>query len=306
MCLENAGVLWKDLLRSLFLTPFAAVFVMVASSAEIDKQREMLAGVLLHEMQTQQAFVKVHAAEALIAHGRRDAVREAFQKELDGAQIPYAIGVWRVLARVAESPAERESFVERLRAVARDPASNYRIHSIESLAKLGEYRDADRAEWEAFIAKSDDAAAAFAQWLLALSGKPEDQGRVPPLLKSADPIARLRALYALSRTEKVSPAVAEQIAAAATVEPLDSPARVYALSAAIRHGNAEHGPAWSAEARKFLTDGKPNEALEAGFALSVKGDHAELPVLLTNLKSQESDARIGSADGALRLLGALP
>jgi SSS family solute:Na+ symporter len=284
------------------LTMTAAVLVMSGCRSEIGQERQALTTALLREMESQKQFVKVHAAEALVSHGYHDLVRREFEQELDAATAPYSIGVWRVMARVAVDPAERARFVERIREVTRDAGSAYRVNAIESLAKLEEYRAEDRADLERFIARSDDASAAFALWLLALSNQPEDQQRLSELLDSKDPLARLRAAYALSRTPVVANPAIDLLIATLDAEPLDSPARVYLLSAAMRHGGSRFLPTWNSETQKYLQTGKPNEALEAGFALGVRGDQAQLPFLVANLNAVEADARIGSADGALRLL----
>jgi hypothetical protein len=64
---------------------------------------------LRRELDGNASWVRVHAAEALIAHGRREEAAAAFANEVDSAESPYRIGVWRVMARSAEADEERES-----------------------------------------------------------------------------------------------------------------------------------------------------------------------------------------------------
>ena len=285
----------------LFLT---MVMFMSGCQSKAEDERGRLIAVLEREMSEQTEFVKVHAAEALVSHGYRELVNKHFEPELATATIPYSVGVHRVLARVAVNAESRALHVEAIRQVAFDRESMFRVHAIESLAKLGEYRSEDRLELERFISESDDGSSAFAIWLLALSEDSHDQERLVRLLRSVEPMARLRASYALSRTAKVAESTKKLLIDTLDSEPRDSIARVYLLSAVLRHSASSDrkNRNVASEIEKYLHSEKANESFHAAMSLGLYGDASMIPVLSPNLKSIEPDARIGAADGVLHLL----
>src|SRR3954468_14975524 len=102
-----------------FVFPLAASAAIAPSSALADRARAVLTADLARE----KAFVKVHAAEALIALGEKDSPHRVFAAELPAANEmrPYRIGVWRVLAASSQSDAERAEWIARTEAVVLDP-----------------------------------------------------------------------------------------------------------------------------------------------------------------------------------------
>src|SRR4051812_2540692 len=70
-------------------------------------------GIVASVLASGERWTKVHAAEALIAAGDRDAARRAFEGELaaHGSEPQYRIGIWRVLAQSARTEVERDRFV---------------------------------------------------------------------------------------------------------------------------------------------------------------------------------------------------
>jgi SSS family solute:Na+ symporter len=281
----------------------AAMLVVNGCRPQVESEREKFVAALQREMATQQDFVKVHAGEALLEHGYRDEVRQAFQGDVDSAAMPYAIGVWRVMARAATAADQRDVYLDRIRAVAFQDGGEFRVHAIESLGKLGAYRAEDREPLERFVGGADDASAAFARWLLAMSGQADDLHPLEVLLTSPDAMARLRAAFALPRTPKLPETAVESLTAALDAEPLDSPARVYLLSAVVRLGDRPRRDAAKKAIGAYLQQGKPNEQMEAALAIGSCGDRADLELLAKNLTAPEADGRIGAADGSLRVLG---
>lgn len=93
--------------------------------------------VLRTVMQTQQQWVKVHAAEFLIWTGNKEGVEQAFLKELElfHEKPQYRIGIWRVLAQVSDS-AEAAQYKTKIIKAFLDTAGKDRIHAIETMAKL--------------------------------------------------------------------------------------------------------------------------------------------------------------------------
>ncbi len=238
----------------------------------------------------------------LFCHGIRDSVKKQFEPELASATVPYSIGVHRVLAQVAVDAEAGNRHIDAIRSVAFDETSEFRVHAIESLAKLGEYRDEDRPAIERIVADVDDGTAAFAKWLVALSKEANDQDRLAQSLRSADPLARLRTAYAITRTAEVSDSTKTLLAETLESEPLDSIARVYLIVAVLRPGPSDVAGKMLDELQKHLQSDKVNEVFHAGMMIGHFGDVSMVPALKANLNAAEPDAKIGAADGMLRLL----
>ena len=95
--------------------------------------------VLRETLDRETLWIKVHAAEYLLALDHPEGVKEAFTKELQdhGGEPQYRIGIWRVLARAAYNEKERQEQTKKIRDVFFDTASPDRLHAAETLAKLG-------------------------------------------------------------------------------------------------------------------------------------------------------------------------
>ena len=182
-------------------------------------QRDRLLLTLEREMATNSGWVRIHAAEALIDHGRAQKVVLSFSGEADTAAPPYRIGVWRVLARSADTEEQRQAFTERIRRTMLDPQAPDRIHAAESLAKLGAARLADRPALVEWLATLDEPASVYPLWLLVLSGDSSgpasSEARLSALLDSSDSTARLRAAFALGRIKAISPVLPRALEPAA-------------------------------------------------------------------------------------------
>jgi SSS family solute:Na+ symporter len=274
----------------------------------MNDRRQALIDVLEHEFRANTSFVRIHAAEALIEHGFGFKVSASLQAEADTASSPYRIGVWRALARIAESESRRQYFSGRLRRVLCDPDASDRLHAAESLDKLGLADRSDRPVIEKWLASADDASSDFPLWLLVLSSelteRARDEARLAKLLESKDPVARLRSAFALGRLETASAASIARLSKQDAAEPEDSPARVYLLAAAYLHAP----PGSAAEAvlkRRLLASlgtGKPNEQFEAATVIGLRGSADDLLALAPQLRSTEADDRIGAANASLHVL----
>jgi SSS family solute:Na+ symporter len=271
-------------------------------------QRSSLIDLLDHEMRAGKAFVRIHAAEALIEHGYGFKVARVMQSEENTTTPAYRVGVWRVLARIAPNERVRAQFIHRLRQVMLDRTLSDRLHAAESLAKLGVDDRADRHALEQWITNADDAIAAFPVWLLVLSSSPSerahDEARLRHFLDSQDPIARLRAGFALGRLRELSAASRAALRRRARAEPSHSPARVYLAAGALLHtrSGSSSSALFKTVLRRYLRDGKPNEQLEAGTVLGQRGTAADIPFLEPLLKNHAADARIGAANGLLHFV----
>jgi SSS family solute:Na+ symporter len=271
-------------------------------------KRQQLIHQLEQEMQANTSWVRIHAAEALIAHGVAEPVAASFAPEVNHVAPPYRMGVWRVMARAAQKPAERRKFIGQIHRVLLDANAADRLHAAESLAKLGIADATDRSALEWWLASADDASSVFPLWLNVLSARGDDRAktekRLASLLESKDPVARLRAASALGRIKPRAPETLWRLNQRLASEPADSSARVYLITATLLQAKRNSPAAGKLKSQLaiYLEDGKPNEQLEAATVLGKCGLAKDLPALTKLLNSSEADARIGAASGSLYLL----
>ena len=73
----------------------------------------------------QPRWIKVHAAENLLALGLPQGIREAFLAEdkAFGQEPQYRVGIWRVLTCAAAGPAERQEWLDKVRNAFSDAGS---------------------------------------------------------------------------------------------------------------------------------------------------------------------------------------
>ncbi len=100
--------------------------------------RRQAVAVLHDALNQEPLWVKVHAAEYLLALDYRSEVREIFEQEqvAHSDEPKYRIGIWRVLARESYDVARRDRFISRIRATFLDSSGPDRVHAVETLAKL--------------------------------------------------------------------------------------------------------------------------------------------------------------------------
>ena len=147
--------------------------------------------MLRRALQADHRRAKVRAAEYLLALDYPQDVVEVFTKELaDHRGEPgYRIGIWRVLARAANSQKQRDPWLAQIRDVFLDLDAPDRLQAVKTLAELG-YKIRQPAEEEAERATSEKETfqraaraasgplAAYAARVLANSG--EELGEAPP------------------------------------------------------------------------------------------------------------------------------
>jgi HEAT repeat protein len=297
------------LLRSnafIFGAALLAALAGCATQNEMTIDRSQLISALEHEMVSNTQWLRIHAAEGLLDNGESaKKIAGLFRSEINTAAAPYRIGVWRVMAR-STTGAERGEYVERIRAAMHDPQAIDRISAAESLGKLNAASRADRNLITDWIATADDATAAFPRWLMVLSSTPSeratDEAGLAALLNSKDPVARLRAAFALGRLKEISDDSIKRLHEQLEVEPADSIARVYLITALLLR--AKDASTLAACERKLIPylHGKANEQLEVGIVTGLRGKPEGLARLQPLLNDPEADARIGAANGLLRLL----
>jgi HEAT repeat protein len=266
--------------------------------------RERAAGVVRQVFNQEQEFVKVHAAEYLLALGCPEGVKEAFAKEMDlhGKEPGYRIGIWRVLSRTANDDRERAGWIGKIRDVFLDPAASDRGNAAESLAKLCyELRDEDLATVER-IAQSDNAAMVpNALGILVNSKRPGAEDRLAELLASSAIDTRLDTAYVIRHLRSVAPATQEKLLAAAKREPTGSKARVFLVAAAGAHAPPDARVLLRADLAAILSKGSDDEKFEAVQTLGQIGEASDLSRIIPLLDDPTPDVRATAAAAILQI-----
>ncbi|MBP7937011.1 MAG: hypothetical protein KA354_20400 [Phycisphaerae bacterium] len=266
--------------------------------------REQAVSTLRAALRDAPRWVKVHAAESLLALDYPQDILPIFQQELRtaGNQPEYRIGIWRVLARASTNDRQQQQWVNRIVDVFMDQAAPDRNHAAETLAKLKYVPSAEVSDELARVAAHTTGPFSVnARWALANAGQPEAERPLLESLSSDRTDVRINAAYALRHLTKLSPASRQTLTAAAENEPADSPARVYLLgTAAVQAGLGENGR-WAAPLVHYAIAGKPDEAYEACAALASMGTKAEVRVLAELLSAAELDTRVAAANAILRI-----
>jgi HEAT repeat protein len=283
----------------------AALFMGCASRDPMKAERSQLIARLNGEMRNQTGWLRIHAAEALLDNRESAGIVELFQSEADTAAAPYRIGVWRILAR-STSGEERIRYIERIRAVLRNPQASDRVSAAESLGKLDAAVQSDREIISHWLLTADDATAVFPRWLLELLNDGDDgeanEGALAKFLTSPDAVARLRAGFVMGRLKTISPNLITALHNQLDAEPVDSVARIYLITALLLH--FKDAPTVASLKKQLLPylRGKANEQLEASIVIGLIGQKEGLISLRPLLDDPEPDARIGAANGMLQLL----
>ncbi len=290
------------------LAALAVAFPGCAAPDKTTSSRQQLLAQLEHEMVTNTSWLRIHAADALLDHGQTQVVAKPFLAEAETTTPGYRIGVWRILARSAKSPSEKNNYIERVRQVVLDPTASDRLSAAETLGKINAASASNNVAIEQWLTTTNEAAAPFLHWNLVLASKPKErdcaEARLAHLLDASDPVARLRAGFALGRLHEISEESNQRLQQQLENEPADSIAKVYLITAGLLH-TKKNSPAYADLKKRlipFLEHGQPNEQLEAGIVLGQCGTKEDESLLIPNLKSSEADARIGAASGILFLL----
>lgn len=268
------------------------------SSGEIrtnaaDKAQESLRQLVVAES----GWPKIHAAEAAIAIGDVSSVRSAFQARQESPDpVDLRIGIWRVRARIAETPEERQTWIGYIEKAFLDRSSPDRLDAIETLAKLkvaltDECREAARQ-----MAKEESLGnALLAHWALAVSGDNGALEKIVEALHSTAPLARERAAYALRWLRVRSPDVLNALAEITNNEPNDTAAFPYLLSAAlILHADPASEGKWLQQLERVLETGSTPARFEACQTL-MHFDGVPLSQFAALSNHPDADVRIGAA-----------
>ena len=261
--------------------------------------REQAVAVMRKTLDQEERWVKVHAAEYLIALDYPQEVVEVYLDELkqfeDEPQ--YRVGVWRVLARAAATDEQRRQWVENIRQVFLDTDATDRGHAAETLAKL-KYNDSRRGRRAVpcgFHVRKHDPGDRRQLGSGQLGSRRKPSRGSARCWESDDPKARGYAAYALRHLPEVPNAIREKLAAAFKGEPVDSSARGHVVAAAATH--AGPGDKQPIEAlRKIAAEGKERDRYEACNTLAILGTAADL-ALLERLMAEDESADVRSTAG---------
>lgn len=244
-------------------------------------------------------FVRVHAAEALIAHQHPEGLESLFT-ELQRASPDNFIGATRVLAKVNKAnPVNYQAAVQQILDVfLHSEASRPRLVALESLGKLGYSEPLPQIQQQA--QEGTEGKKPMARWVLANSGKADDEARLAELLNSDDPLTYQYAAYALRFRPTVQPDTYALLEACAARVLPDAPQRIYVLSALFVHTPVEKHD----KIRDQLTHyqlGNVAERYELAEALGVRGTAADVPILEKLLADSDLDVRVAAANAMLRI-----
>ena len=244
-------------------------------------------------------FVRVHAAEALVAHQHSEGLESLFS-ELQQASPDNFIGATRILAKVNRSnPAKYEAAVQQiLNVFLHSEASRPRLVALESLGKLGYSEPLPQIQQQA--QEGIAGMMPMARWVLANSGRVEDEARLAELLNSDDPLTYQYAAYALRFRPTIRPASYALLEACAARILPTAPARVYVLSALFVHTSPEKRGKIYALLNPYQ-QGEMGERYELAEALSLRGTPADIPTLEALLTDQDQDVQVAAANALLRI-----
>ena len=309
----TATLLSASLASACFLLPLATPGSAFAESASKNKradtpserilgltseQRDQAVETMRRGLEQQERWVKVHAAEYLLALDYPQGVLEEFQEELrkHGGEPNYRIGIWRVLARGTMQGKKRETWITKIREVALDVKAADRLYAMETLGKLGVSVDEEQLGPIRDAAKeTDKAMGVYAQWVLVNSGNDQGAERLAEFLDSDKPDIRNLSAEVLSYLKDVSPRVKASIAAAAEKEPT-----IDLVAAAALHGPKQEQEKRLSQLVEYAKHGSLDEQRAACVGLARAGKSAHAPVLLDLLGVSDADLRIAAGYGACR------
>lgn len=260
---------------------------------------------LKQALEHESRWLKVHAAEALLALGIDNRAAALFEEELKQHrdEPEYRIGIRRVLFRASADSSERSQQLEAIRNIYFDEAATDRGHAAETLAKL-EYAVSIevRPQVRSFAQDSTDSNAPFHRWMLANSGDANDARFLAELLDSSDPAIRSGTAYALRHlASKLPRDVVDTLATAAKTDPAAQP-QAYLISAAyVTAPDADHKSQFKRQLLQFAHSGNKDEKYEVAAALAARGTSEDLPLLMELLHDPEADVRVSAANAILHI-----
>lgn len=246
-------------------------------------------------------FIKVHAAEALIFNNYYKGVDACFKKLVKepGNQIVAT----RVLARTNKKDAKKyNSYINTL-LFQLEHADSVRgkLIALESLCKLGFYDPLPVIK--NYADTGSGGFKSMARWVLANSGKAEDEARLATMLTSAEPSDYRTAAYALRFFKDIRSETMPLLIDCANRVEKDHPARVYVISSLFVHAPAAR--VRQDAKTKLLTylTGAAGEKYEVAEALAAAGTQDDIPTVKKLLSDENTDVRVAAAKAMLSIHG---
>ena len=302
-----------------FAATFSVAFVLcselVSDSSGIDNNptadskaaeiNNLALNELKRALRDEPRFVKLHAAEALLAGGYNSNVCDVFKKQLElyGNVPMYRIAIWRVLAQAGKDAKERSSFIEEIRNAYLDPNAPDRTTAAESLAKLHFVIPAeDRPIFKALARDAVIAEAPCRRWLVAVSGDEDDVRFLAELLSDPDPAVRGITAYALRfLTEKLPTDVIAKLTRVAEDEPTSN-YRIYLVTAAYAATrDNKQVPHLKKTLLSYARSTNKEDRYELAATLALRGTGEDLPILTDLLDDPEPDVRVSAANAILQV-----
>lgn len=271
------------------------------SAAADDDQSILLSDAwerLWDDCQSAENWEQIHAAEVMIFLGESDRAREEMlTKREERERGASRIGVWRVLARTAPDPVDRQRWVDKIGAVFLDKSAPDRLQAVETLAKLKEAGTAEIREEARPWLDSDNSTEFFvAVWFLA---EANDQGaieRVWGMLDANEANTRRQGAYVVSRLGAMRPDRLRKLTEVADAEPDDSIATPYLLAAALNlKADPRRTDVWVARLQRVEETATAGAQLESARALRHEVTVTDAAGWETRLNASAVDARLSAA-----------
>jgi HEAT repeat protein len=271
----------------------------ISSMEQRTELRERALETLQDALADPDAIKRIHAAEALIWNGYKAEPRRIFENALPDTRLPIRIGYWRVLAQAGDRAAW-SSYTEQVRKVALDMRGPYAEFAVESLAKLG-YAGRERPFME--LARSGSPVMQIlARWVLANSGRAEEEAYLAELF--ALPDARMRGVtaYALRFLKRLRPETLQKLRAVAARESRNSEGRVFLLTTLYLRDPQANRAAVKRELFRYAEQGSPEARYQALLVLGRWMEAGDLARVEPLLRDEDTDARIAAAHAILTTL----
>jgi hypothetical protein len=258
--------------------------------------RQRAIAALRGAMKEGKRFEKVHAAEALLWSGQPEGVREYFleQDRLAASDPMYWIGVQRVLNRTsAGDPAAQAKSLDAILAVFSDDKAKARGTAAETLAKL---RYAERTPTVLDLAENGKAdIRVSARWILASSGRAEDEAYLAEMLGSQSPPDRFYAAYAFRHFRSIRPTTLKALRDLAAKEPSDGEVRCYVSGTLYTHLPAAERESAKKDLLSYATSGNTDQRYQGCMALANWPSEDMIAVAEKLLDNGPVDERVGGA-----------
>ena len=293
----------------------AAVLLAGSPAAVVDPALAAKALALVQRaLETEQRWTKVHAAEALLAVGRRGDAARAFERELAQhvGEPQYRIGIRRVLAQAAGDQRVRQRCrcSTTIADAFLDTAGPDRLHASETLGKLAYRAKASEIFGVRGCGPRCGRSAGRERVVGADNERPRRRGDAPG---GASRPHRRRIRRRNRRRQRgrrrtpmrflpaLSPSAGETLAAAAARDDSVGIAAASLVGAAFVHASGSRKPPLAAALERRAHAGDADVKTEVCDALAMAGDEGAVPLLTTLLNDASIDVRIAAAHALLQI-----